>query len=89
MLIALAFASAALVHGAEPPQRQKPLVVPLPEPQIERLSSTRYLVTCQSGRKATITLEGSPESRNSAGPKNPYVLGRAREQCWQGTRQTN
>jgi hypothetical protein len=89
VLIALACAGTVSVHGAEPPERQKPMLVPLPEPHIERLSSTQYMVTCKSGRKETITLAGSLESRDAAGPKNPYVLSRARELCWQGTHRTN
>ena len=67
-------------------EKEHVLTVPLEEPQIERISSTQYRVTCDTGRKETIVLKGAPES-SSAGPKNQYILQRARQLCWQSTRQ--
>jgi hypothetical protein len=89
VLIALACVGSIPIHGGEASERQKPMLFLLPEPHIERLSSTQYVVTCKSGRKETITLKGSPESADAAGPKNPYVLSRARELCWQGAHRLN
>jgi hypothetical protein len=81
VLIALPLVTWCAVVSAQAPE--KPMVVPLEEPRIERITSTQYLVTCSSGRKETIVLKGAPES-SAAGPKNPYVLTRARQLCWNG-----
>jgi hypothetical protein len=68
---------------AQPNEKGHALTVPVEEPRIEQLSSKRYVVTCGSGHKETIVLKGAPES-SAAGPKNPYVLSRARQLCWTG-----
>ena len=65
-------------------EKEHVLTAPPKELRIERISSTQYRVTCDSGRKEMIVLKGAPES-SAAGPKNQYLLGRARQICWQGT----
>jgi hypothetical protein len=80
---ALALALVCSYAIAVAAEKEHVSTVPLKEPQIERISSTQYRVTCDSGRKEIIMLKGAPES-SAAGPKNQYVLGRARQICWQG-----
>lgn len=68
-------------------EKEQALIIELKEPQIERLSSTRYRVTCDSGKSKTIVLNGAPDS-SAAGPKNQYVLSVARQFCWQSVHST-
>jgi hypothetical protein len=77
----LAALSVSAATAAAPSDRDsRTLTVPLEDPEIVRVSSTKYLVKCRSGKEHTLTLEG-PEASSAAGPKNAYVLGRARGLC--------
>jgi hypothetical protein len=78
--IIAALSVSAAIGGAPSDRDSRTVTVPLEEPEIVRLSSTKYLVKCRSGKEHTLTLDGSQESA-SAGPKNAYVLGRARGLC--------
>jgi hypothetical protein len=70
----LAIGAAASDGGA------KTITVPLDEPEIVRVSSTKYLVKCRSGKEHTLVLEGAQES-SAAGPKNVYVPDLALRMC--------
>jgi hypothetical protein len=73
--------SVSAAIGAAPSERDsRTITVPMEEPEIVRVSSAQYLVKCRSGQEHTLTLEGAQESA-AAGPKNAYVLGRARALC--------
>jgi hypothetical protein len=78
--------SVSVAIGAAPSERDlRTVTVPMEEPEIVRVSSARYLIKCRSGHEHTLTLEETQES-SAAGPKNAYVLGRARALC-QGSSQ--
>ena len=80
MGILAALSVSAAIGGAPSDRDSRTATVPLEEPEIVRVSSTKYLVKCRSGKEHTLTLDGSQES-SAAGPKNAYVLGRARALC--------
>ncbi len=80
MGIFAALSASAAIGGAPSDRESRTVTVPFEDPEIVRVSSTKYLVKCPSGQKHTVTLEGSQES-TAAGPKNPYVLGHARQLC--------
>ena len=75
-----ALSASASIGAAASDRDSRTVTVPLEEPEIVRVSSTKYLIKCRSGKEHTLILEESKES-SAAGPKNAYVLGRARALC--------
>jgi len=78
--IAAALSMSPAIGGAASDQGARTITVPLDEPEIVRVSSTKYLVKCRSGKEHTLVLDKAQES-TAAGPKNVYVLGLARGMC--------
>jgi hypothetical protein len=66
-------ASAAIGEAPFDAGRQTVTMI-LEQPEVVRISSTKYLVKCHSGRTYKLTLEESNESF-AAGPMNAYVPG--------------
>ena len=78
--IAVVVSMCPVIGAAASDGGAKTITVPLDEPEIVRVSSTKYLVKCRSGKEHTLVLDGVQES-TAAGPKNIYVLGLARGMC--------